>query len=55
MVAATQLLRAPVLLPPVRLADVVLQDMVELPGRWVLALDDYHVIKTPTSMPSWAA
>lgn len=42
-----QLLRVPTLPPPVRLADAVLQCMTELPGRLILVLDDYHVLKTP--------
>ena len=41
------LLRAPTLLPPIRLADTVLQGMAALPGPLILALDDYHVIKAP--------
>ena len=41
------LLRAPTLPPPGRLADALLQDLAALPGPLVLALDDYHAIKTP--------
>lgn len=47
MAAVEQLLRAPTLLPPIRLADAVLQGMAALPGPLILALDDYHVIKAP--------
>ena len=42
-----QQLRAPTLLAPLRLADVVLQGMAALPGPLILVLDDYHVIKAP--------
>jgi LuxR family transcriptional regulator, maltose regulon positive regulatory protein len=45
MAAVEQLLRAPTLLPPPRLADALLQEMAAFPGPLVLALDDYHVIK----------
>jgi LuxR family maltose regulon positive regulatory protein len=45
MAAVEQLLRAPTLLPPIRLADAVLQGMAALPGPLILALDDYHAIK----------
>ncbi len=41
-----QLLRAPALLPPVRLADAILQGLAGLPGSLILALDDYHVIRS---------
>jgi LuxR family maltose regulon positive regulatory protein len=47
MAAVEQLLRAPTLAPPIRLADAVLQGVAGLPGPLFLALDDYHVIKTP--------
>jgi LuxR family maltose regulon positive regulatory protein len=47
MAAVEQILRAPTLGPPIRLADAVLQGMAGLPGPLVLALDDYHAIKTP--------
>jgi LuxR family maltose regulon positive regulatory protein len=41
------LLRAPTLLVPSRLADALLQGMAAFAGPFVLALDDYHVIKAP--------
>ena len=47
MAAVEQLLRAPTLPPPIRLADAVLQGMAGLPGPLILALDDYHAIKAP--------
>jgi LuxR family transcriptional regulator, maltose regulon positive regulatory protein len=47
MGAVELLLRAPTLLAPNRLADAFVHDMVALPGPFILALDDYHVIKTP--------
>ena len=47
MAAIELLLKAPTLLAPSRLADTVLQDMASLPGPLILALDDYHAIKTP--------
>jgi LuxR family transcriptional regulator, maltose regulon positive regulatory protein len=40
-------LRAPTLPAPGRLADALLQDMAALPGSLILALDDYHSLKTP--------
>jgi LuxR family maltose regulon positive regulatory protein len=41
------LLRAPTLPAPNRLADTLLQGMAAFPGSFILALDDYHVIKAP--------
>ena len=46
MAAIELLLRAPTLLAPSRLADALLQGMATLPGPLILALDDYHAIKT---------
>jgi LuxR family maltose regulon positive regulatory protein len=45
MAAVEQQLGAPTLLPPIRLADAVLEGMAAFPGPLMLALDDYHVIK----------
>jgi hypothetical protein len=45
MAALEQLLRAPTLLPPIRLADAVLQNGVL--HSLVLAFDDYHMIRVP--------
>jgi LuxR family transcriptional regulator, maltose regulon positive regulatory protein len=47
MGAIEQLLKAPTLLPPVRLADALLQDMAALPEPFILTLDDYHAINAP--------
>jgi len=47
MAEVEQLLRAPTPLPPIRLADAVLQGMAAFPGPLILTLDDYHVIKAP--------
>lgn len=38
--------KGPVLPSPSRLADALLHDLAELPGPLILALDDYHAIRT---------
>jgi LuxR family maltose regulon positive regulatory protein len=40
-------LKAPTLPAPGRLADALLQDLAALPQPLILALDDYHALKTP--------
>jgi len=47
LAAVEQMVRAPSLLPPSRLADAALQGLAALPGPLVFALDDYHVIRAP--------
>ena len=47
MGAIDLLIKAPTLLAPNRLADALLHDLSALPDHLILALDDYHVIKTP--------
>lgn len=41
------LLNTPVPLPPHRLADALLQELLALPGPLILALDDYHTMTAP--------
>jgi LuxR family maltose regulon positive regulatory protein len=38
------LLKSPQLIPPTVLADAMIEDMADLPGRLILALDDYHEV-----------
>jgi LuxR family maltose regulon positive regulatory protein len=47
MAASDLLLRAPALPDPRQLADVLLHDMAALPDRFILVLDDYHVLRAP--------
>ena len=44
--ASGPLLRAPTLPAPGRLADSLLHDLIALPGKLILVLDDYHTLQT---------
>ena len=42
-----RLLNTPTVLPPHRLADALIQGLLALDGPLILALDDYHAVKSP--------